>query len=115
MLRVEEDLRDRGADGPEERGAAFVAALSLAWPTGESIDIEGSVAGAIVWPPRGDLGFGYDPIFLPEGHHRTFGEMTSDEKHGVTCDETGRATGLSHRARAFGELMGLLFPEGPPR
>ena len=115
MLRVEEDLRDRGADAPEERGAAFVAALSLAWPTGESVDIEGSVAGAIVWPPRGDLGFGYDPVFLPEGNHRTFGEMTSDEKHGVTFDETGRATGLSHRARAFGELMALLFPEGPPR
>ena len=115
MLRVEEDLRDREAEAPDERGAAFVAALSLAWPTGESIDIEGSVAGTIVWPPRGDLGFGYDPVFLPEGHHRTFGEMTSDEKHGVTFDETGRATGLSHRARAFGELMALLFPEGPPR
>ena len=115
MLRVEEDLRDRGADAPDEREAAFVAALSLAWPSGESIDIEGSVAGAIVWPPRGDLGFGYDPIFLPEGHHRTFGEMTADEKHGVEWDETGRATGLSHRARAFGELIALLFPEGPPR
>jgi len=115
MLRVEEDLRDRGADVASERGTAFVAALSLAWPSGESVDIEGSVAGTIVWPPRGDLGFGYDPIFLPEGRHRTFGEMSADEKHGLAWDESGRATGLSHRARAFGELIALLFPEGPPR
>lgn len=115
MQRVEEDLQDRGAIAAEERGAAFVAALCLAWPSGEALDVEGSVPGVVVWPPRGDLGFGYDPIFLPDGCDRTFGEMTAVEKHGVTWDETGRATGLSHRARAFGELMAALYPEGPPR
>ena len=115
MARVEEDLQDRGALSPADRGAAFVAALSLAWPTGEALDVEGHVPGVVVWPPRGELGFGYDPIFLPEGHHRTFGEMDADEKHGVVWDHDGRATGLSHRARAFGELMAALFPEGPPR
>jgi XTP/dITP diphosphohydrolase len=115
MARVEEDLQDRGAIHPDDRRAAFVAALSLAWPTGEALDVEGSIAGVVVWPPRGTLGFGYDPIFLPEGHHRTFGEMTADEKHGVAWDEIGRASGLSHRARAFGELMAALYPEGPPR
>lgn len=115
MARVEEDLQDRGATAPDDRRAAFVAALSLAWPSGEGLDVEGSVPGVLVWPPRGNLGFGYDPVFLPEGHHRTFGEMTADEKHSVTWDETGRATGLSHRARAFGELMAALYPDGPPR
>ncbi|GLK67170.1 RdgB/HAM1 family non-canonical purine NTP pyrophosphatase [Hansschlegelia plantiphila] len=115
MRRVEEDLQDRGAVAPADRRAAFVAALCLAWPAGETLAIEGSVAGVIVWPPRGSLGFGYDPIFLPDGHHRTFGEMTADEKHGVSWDAQGRADGLSHRARAFGELMAALFPGGPPR
>lgn len=115
MERVEEDLQDRGASEPDQRRAAFVAALCLAWPSGEGLDVEGAVRGTIVWPPRGNLGFGYDPVFLPEGHHRTFGEMSSEEKHGVEWDWDGRATGLSHRARAFGELMAALFPEGPPR
>jgi XTP/dITP diphosphohydrolase len=115
MARVEEDLQDRGATAPEEREAAFVAALCLAWPSGEMLAVEGAVEGVVVWPPRGDLGFGYDPIFLPDGHHRTFGEMTADEKHGVEWSDDGHATGLSHRARAFGELMAALFPEGPPR
>lgn len=115
MARVEEDLQDRGATTPDRRGAAFVAALSLVWPSGEALDVEGSVAGVTVWPPRGTLGFGYDPIFLPQGHHRTFGEISSEEKHGLVWDESGRATGLSHRARAFGELIAALYPEGPPR
>ena len=115
MQRVEEDLADRGATTPDRRGAAFVAALSLAWPTGEALDVEGFVPGVVVWPPRGELGFGYDPIFLPQGHHRTFGEMTAEEKHGVAWDEHGRGSGLSHRARAFGDMMSALFPGGPPR
>jgi XTP/dITP diphosphohydrolase len=115
MLRVEEDLQDRGATSPQDRRAAFVAALCLAWPSGEALAVEGSVSGVIVWPPRGDLGFGYDPIFLPDGHHRTFGEMTAQEKHGVSWDADGRASGLSHRARAFGTLVGALYPDGPPR
>ncbi|MFL1875639.1 RdgB/HAM1 family non-canonical purine NTP pyrophosphatase [Hansschlegelia beijingensis] len=115
MQRVEEDLQDRGATAATDRRAAFVAALCLAWPSGEAIAVEGSVSGEIVWPPRGGLGFGYDPIFRPDGHQRTFGEMTADEKHGVTWEPSGRGSGLSHRARAFGELMHALFPEGPPR
>ncbi len=115
MRRVEEDLQDRGATHPSDRRAHFVAALCLVWPTGEAIDVEGAVAGTLVWPPRGELGFGYDPVFLPEGHHRTFGEMSSEEKHGVSWDRDGHATGLSHRARAFGDLMSVLFPGGPPR
>jgi len=115
MQRVEEDLQDRGATAAADRRGAFVAALCLAWPSGEAIAVEGSVPGEIVWPPRGTLGFGYDPIFRPDGHERTFGEMTADEKHGVTWDHSGRGSGLSHRARAFGELMAALFPEGPPR
>ncbi|RXF75593.1 RdgB/HAM1 family non-canonical purine NTP pyrophosphatase [Hansschlegelia zhihuaiae] len=115
MARVEEDLQDRGATAPGDRRAAFVAALSLAFPSGEALDVEGSVPGLVVWPPRGELGFGYDPIFLPDGHDRTFGEMSAEEKHGVAWDAAGRASGLSHRARAFGELMAALYPEGPPR
>ena len=86
MARVEEDLQDRGATTPDNRRAAFVAALSLAWPDGDALDVEGHVPGTIVWPPRGDLGFGYDPIFLPDGHARTFGEMSADEKHGVVWE-----------------------------
>ncbi|MFD1703644.1 RdgB/HAM1 family non-canonical purine NTP pyrophosphatase [Methylopila henanensis] len=115
MARVEEDLQDRGATAPEQRRAAFVAALCLATPDGDGLDVEGAVHGVIVWPPRGTLGFGYDPMFQPDGFDRTFGEMASDEKHGVVWDGAGRATGLSHRARAFGELMAALYPEGPPR
>lgn len=115
MERVERDLQARGATEPSARKAAFVAALSLVWPGGETLDVEGSSPGEVVWPPRGKLGFGYDPIFLPDGHDRTFGEMTAQEKHGVTWDACGRASGLSHRARAFGALTARLYPEGPPR
>jgi XTP/dITP diphosphohydrolase len=115
MRRVEEDLGARGATAAQDRRAAFVAALCLVWPTGERLDVEGHVAGGIVWPPRGALGFGYDPIFLPDGLDRTFGEIGSDEKHGVVWDSDGRATGLSHRARAFGKLVAALYPGGPPK
>jgi len=111
MARVEADLQARAA---QNRSAAFVAALCLSWPTGERLEVEGSVPGEIVWPPRGTLGFGYDPIFLPGGHARTFGEMSSDDKHGVVWDADGRASGLSHRARAFGALIAALYPAGPP-
>jgi XTP/dITP diphosphohydrolase len=82
------------------RGASFVAALCLAWPDGHTEDFEGRVEGTLVWPPRGTLGFGYDPIFLPAGFERTFGEMSADEKHGLPP----RGKGLSHRARAFVQL-----------
>ncbi|MCP8938043.1 RdgB/HAM1 family non-canonical purine NTP pyrophosphatase [Alsobacter sp. SYSU M60028] len=94
MRTVEDAVRDKGGD---DRRAWFVSALCVAWPDGHVEEFEGRVDGVLVWPPRGDAGFGYDPAFLPEGHSRTFGEMTSDEKHGLPP----RGLGLSHRARAF--------------
>ena len=97
MEMIEENLRERAATRPEQRTAHFVSALCVAWPDGHVEEFEGSIDGAVVWPPRGDQGFGYDPIFLPDGHTRTFGEMPSDEKHGLPP----RGKGLSHRARAF--------------
>jgi XTP/dITP diphosphohydrolase len=100
METIEEKLRERGATLPERRKAQFVSALCVAWPDGHVEEFEARVAGTLVWPPRGDKGFGYDPIFLPDGHDRTFGEMPSQEKHGLPPH--GR--GLSHRARAFLKL-----------
>jgi XTP/dITP diphosphohydrolase len=97
MRLVEEKLHAVAATTPEARAARFVAVLSLAFPDGTSEEFRGEVRGTIVWPPRGDKGFGYDPIFLPLGHRLTFGEMSAGEKHG--WDGTG--DGLSHRARAF--------------
>jgi len=100
METIETKLRERGATTPEQRKAHFVSALCVAWPDGHLEEFEARVDGTLVWPPRGDNGFGYDPIFLPDGHTRTFGEMESDEKHGLPPH--GR--GLSHRARAFLKL-----------
>ena len=85
---------------PGRRGAHFVSALCVAWPDGHVEEFEATVDGTLVWPPRGDKGFGYDPMFLPDGHSRTFGEMPSEEKHGLPP----RGKGLSHRARAFLKL-----------
>ena len=96
----DELLRERGAKTPEKRRAHFVCALCVAWPDGHQEEFEGRVSGQIVFPPRGGKGFGYDPIFLPDGYDRTFGEMTGEEKHGLP--PLGR--GLSHRARAFLKL-----------
>jgi XTP/dITP diphosphohydrolase len=100
MKTVEEELKTKAATTPEKRRGAFIAVLCLAWPNGEIASFEGRVDGTIVWPPRGDQGFGYDPIFLPDGFSRTFGEMNSEEKHGLPP----RGRGLSHRARAFLKL-----------
>ncbi len=83
MATVEEKLRERGATTPERRKAHFVSALAVAWPDGHTEEFEARVDGVLVWPPRGDKGFGYDPMFLPDGHDRTFGEMASEEKHGL--------------------------------
>ena len=83
------------------RSAAFVCTLALVWPDGEELVVEGRAAGSLTWPPRGTLGFGYDPIFKPDGHARTFGEMASEEKHGIPPDGS---EALSHRARAFVKL-----------
>lgn len=93
MARIEAAL---GAMG--DRRAAFVCALALAWPDGHVETFEGRVEGRLVWPPRGARGFGYDPIFLPEGGALTFGEMAPEEKHEI-----------SHRARAFAALMARCF------
>jgi XTP/dITP diphosphohydrolase len=100
MEKINEKLQARGAVTPQARRAHFMAALCVAWPDGHLEEFEGRVDGTLVWPPRGDKGFGYDPMFLPDGHDLTFGEMMSVEKHRLP--PTGR--GLSHRARAFLKL-----------
>jgi XTP/dITP diphosphohydrolase len=100
MRVVEEKLHEADAKLPEQRKAAFVSALCVAWPDGETVSFEGRVEGTLVWPPRGTAGFGYDPMFLPDGKTKTFGEMTAEEKHGLPP----HGEGLSHRARAFLKL-----------
>ena len=95
MARVREEMQERS--GPDD--AHFTCALSLAWPDGHTETFEGHVHGRIVWPPRGDLGFGYDPIFVRRGDERTFGEIPPDEKHRI-----------SHRAAAFSQLMRACLP-----
>ena len=100
MTRIERLLQERGATSPAQRGAHFVSALCVAWPDDHLEEVEAQAYGTLVWPPRGTSGFGYDPAFLPEGHTRTFGELTSIEKHGLPP----LGLGLSHRARAFVKL-----------
>ena len=100
MTRIERLLQERGATAPEQRGAHFVSALCVAWPDGHVEEVEARADGVLVWPPRGSAGFGYDPMFMPHGFTRTFGEMTSIEKHGLPP----LGLGLSHRARAFVKL-----------
>jgi XTP/dITP diphosphohydrolase len=100
MNKIQSLLVERGAKTAERRRGHFVSALCVAWPDGHFEEFEATVDGTVVWPPRGTLGFGYDPLFLPDGQTRTFGEMPSEEKHGLPPH--GR--GLSHRARAFLKL-----------
>ena len=102
MERVARELKRRGATSPDRRRAHFVSALILAWPGGHEELFEGRVFGTLVWPPRGERGFGYDPMFQPDGFDKTFGEMAADEKHGIDWSRGGAA--LSHRARAFVKL-----------
>jgi XTP/dITP diphosphohydrolase len=97
MEKVEAGLRERDAFTPKERTAHFISVLCVAWPDGHIEEFEGIVNGTLVWPPRGDKGFGYDPMFLPDGFELTFGEMSRDDKHGLPP----HGKGLSHRARAF--------------
>ena len=92
MERVHRELGDR------DRNAHFVAVLALAWPDGEIATFRGEVHGRLVWPPRGGRGFGYDPMFVPDGYELTFGEIDPDEKHRI-----------SHRARAFEKLVRECF------
>jgi XTP/dITP diphosphohydrolase len=100
MARIERLLQERGATTPDKRKAHFVSALCVAWPDDHLEEVEARADGTVVWPPRGNAGFGYDPAFLPDGHSRTFGEMTSIEKHGLPP----LGLGLSHRAKAFVKL-----------
>jgi XTP/dITP diphosphohydrolase len=103
MRNVEDRLQVEGATTPDRRRAHFISVLALAAADGECETFLGQVDGTLVWPPRGDQGFGYDPIFLPDGYSRTFGEMSAEEKHGwrpggASVEEK---EALSHRARAF--------------
>ncbi|MFZ9501074.1 MAG: RdgB/HAM1 family non-canonical purine NTP pyrophosphatase [Beijerinckiaceae bacterium] len=101
MANVHDLMQAKGAKSGAQRRAHFVSALAIAWPDGHLETFEGKVFGAIVWPPRGEKGFGYDPFFQPDGHTRTFGEMSAEEKHGIPADGS---QALSHRARAFQSL-----------
>jgi XTP/dITP diphosphohydrolase len=107
MARIERLLGERGATTPSQRKAHFVSALCVAWPDGHLEDVEARADGTLVWPPRGAEGFGYDPMFMPDGHARTFGEMTSIEKHGLPP----LGLGLSHRARAFVKLAEICLDQ----
>jgi XTP/dITP diphosphohydrolase len=91
MQILQERLRDSRS---KDRTAHFVCALAIAWPDGEAETFEGRITGSLIWPPRGTLGFGYDPIFVPDGYTITFGEMQPAQKHA-----------MSHRARAFKKFV----------
>ena len=93
MGKIESELGDN-----PDRSAKFVCALTLAWPDGHCETFEGTVSGVLTFPPRGDKGFGYDPIFIPDGYDITFAEMDPDKKHG-----------MSHRADAFVKLVAACF------
>lgn len=95
MAKVEQRLEEIGSD---DRAAWFTSALAVAWPRGPAVVVEGRVDGTLTFPPRGDRGFGYDPVFVPEGHDQTFGEMDPAFKDGI-----------SHRARAFDLLKDALI------
>lgn len=99
MQKVEDALAaETTTDGEVDRRASFVCVLSLAWPDGQVESFAGEVRGQLVWPPRGEQGFGYDPIFVPEGERQTFGEMEPAHKHA-----------MSHRAVAFAQLKAWLL------
>src|SRR3984893_3133241 len=95
MERVQRELGDK------PRNAHFVAVLALGWADGGIATFRGEVHGQLTWPPRGERGFGYDPIFVPDGYTMTFGEMTPEDKHHI-----------SHRARAFAKLAEACFENG---
>jgi len=93
MEKIESEMGDA-----TDRTAKFVCALTLAWPDGHCETFEGTVSGTLTFPPRGDLGFGYDPIFIPDGYDITFAEMDPAKKHS-----------MSHRADAFTKLVAACF------
>ena len=96
MGKVEGLLQEQGAD--VDRSCAFHCVLALAWPDGEHAVYEGTAPGSLTWPPRGDMGFGYDPVFVPEGSEQTFAEIDPAQKHAI-----------SHRADAFAKLVAEQF------
>ena len=105
MQRVHDELtrvgiKDFGAKdlGATDLSAQFICALAVVWPDGDEVCVEGRVSGQISWPPRGNLGFGYDAIFQPDGYRQSFGEMAPPEKHA-----------MSHRADAFEQLLQQVF------
>ena len=98
MAEVEKRLQALGATTPLQRRAKFVCVLCLANPEGVVQFFEGTVPGHLIWPPRGERGFGYDPMFVPDGYDLTFGEMDPDQKHAI-----------SHRARAFAAFRAAIF------
>jgi XTP/dITP diphosphohydrolase len=98
MEKLEKYLQQEGAFLPGQRRAHFISALALAMPAGESETFVGRVDGTLVWPPRGNNGFGYDPMFQPIGYDQTFGEMDPDAKYAI-----------SHRADAFRKLVAALL------
>lgn len=102
MQRVYDEVTALSAWQPQGPVANFNATLALVWPDGEIAFFEGKVFGRLVWPPRGDNGFGYDPMFLPDGETKTFGEMSLAEKQGRGRDPNH---GLSHRARALNQFV----------
>jgi XTP/dITP diphosphohydrolase len=101
MRRVEDALQAAGANTPSQRRGSFRATLCLALPDGRDALFEGRVDGTMVWPPRGQKGFGFDPVFMPDGYDITYGEMPSEDKHSWSHGKTG----LSHRARAFAKFV----------
>jgi len=96
MGKVEGMLQQKGAN--VDRSSAFHCVLALAWPDGEQAIYEGTAKGTLTWPPRGTLGFGYDPVFVPEGREQTFAELDPSDKHAI-----------SHRADAFAKLVAEQF------
>ncbi len=96
MGKVEGMLQQKGAG--VDRSCAFHCVLALAWPDGEHAVYEGAAPGTLTWPPRGSMGFGYDPVFVPQGRDRTFAELAPEEKHAI-----------SHRADAFAQLVADQF------
>ena len=97
MGKIEKAIKDKGLN-PEGQKAYFICALSLMWPDGTEAAFEGRIDGTLTFPPRGVKGFGYDPIFIPEGYDMTFAEMEPSKKHQ-----------MSHRARAFSQLVVACF------
>ncbi|WP_224704239.1 non-canonical purine NTP pyrophosphatase [Devosia aquimaris] len=100
MKRVEDALQAANATSPGLRGASFNATMCLAHPDGRDVLYVGKVEGTLVWPPRGTVGHGYDPVFMPKGYDITFGQMPAEMKHSWAPGEPG----LSHRARAFAQF-----------